>query len=68
MGFFIWRFKMIAIQHQQFIEILKAKNQAIEIKQFNYELGRDVSIFIQPEHIELFCLQLSSCVNKQVIK
>jgi predicted CoA-binding protein len=59
---------MQIVNHQEQINIFKSKNKAIEIVQRSFELGCDVSIWIQPENIERFCLALLDKSNKEVIK
>lgn len=59
---------MLIINHQEAIEIFKKENQVIEIKQYSHPLGCDVSILIQPENVQQFCLALSEEAVKDVIE
>ena len=59
---------MLVVNHQDHISIFKDKNKAIEIIQQSFELGCEVSIWIQPENVENFCSALLEASKKEVIK
>lgn len=59
---------MQVLNHQEAIFILKSKDKAIEIRQYLIELGREVSIWVQPENIESLSISLHECAELEEIE
>ena len=63
-GFFHWRFEMIAVHHQELIEVNVTQGGVIAIEAESMELGKKVSIYIQPENIEILVEVLLSAMKE----